>query len=343
MSSRSEEPDLRMSPIRARKPLSSAAFALLCGMLAGRCSSSSTSVVAPTSDKCQISVSNNPSSFGAAGGGGSVTIATSRDCAWSIASEAPWVSIVGDHGGQGEAVVAYAVAANAAPTPRSGSIAVGSEKVQLSQAGAPCRFDLSRSRDSIGPAGGRLAVDVNTMSGCPWDATSGTGWITVSSGQTGNASGTVGLTVTANAGVVRIGSVKIAGQNFSVTQDAAPTPAPTPPPAPAPTPTPPTTPAPTPSPAPTPTPSAPPPTPAPPPPGSRPVQFEGTVSALSGRCPDVSFTADGRRVVANKDTGYKSGRCGDLSNGDRVAITGTTIGNTVTATRIELKKAKHDD
>ena len=73
------------------------------------------------------------------------------------------------------------------------------------------------------------------------------------------------------------------------------------------------------------------------------MQFEGTVSALSGRCPDVSFMADGRRIVANKDTSYKNGRCSDLSNGDRVAITGTMIGNTVTTTRIELKKAKDDD
>ena len=70
------------------------------------------------------------------------------------------------------------------------------------------------------------------------------------------------------------------------------------------------------------------------------MEFEGTVSGLSGRCPDVAFTADGRRVVANKDTGYKNGGCGDLSNGDRLTIAGTTIGNTVTATRIELKKSE---
>ena len=329
-----------MSLVRARKLLSSTAFAIACGMLAARCSSSSTSVVAPTSDKCQLSVSNSPSSFDATGGAGSVAISTSRDCAWSIVAEAPWVSIVGDRSGQGEAVVAYAVAANTVPAPRSGSIAVGSEKIQLSQAGAPCRFDLSRSHDSIGSAGGRLAVDVTTMTGCPWDATSTAGWIIVSAGQTSNASGTVGLTVAANAGVTRVGSVKIAGQNFSVTQDAAPAPAPTPPPAPTPAPP---TPAPTPPPAPAPTPPVPAPTPIPPPPSSKPVQSEGTVSALSGRCPDVSFTADGRRIVANKDTSYKNGRCSDLSNGDRVAITGTMIGNTVTTTRIELKKAKNDD
>ena len=272
-------PDARINPMRARTLAFSACFTLTCGMLPAGCSSSSTSVIAPTSDKCQVSVANNPSSFGATGGAGSVTISTSRDCTWSIAADAPWVSIVGDHSGQGDGVVAYSVAVNTVPAPRSGSIVVGSQKVQLSQAGAPCRFDLSRSRDAIGPAGGHLAVDVTTMSGCQWDATSDLGWIVVSSGQTGNASGSVGLTVAANSGAVRAGSVKIAGQNFSVTQDAIPAPAPAPAPAPGPGPAP----APTPPPSPTPTPP------------SKPVQFDGTYRD----CPDGVPTCRSRRAAGS--------------------------------------------
>jgi hypothetical protein len=201
---------------------------------------------------------------------------------------------------------------------------VGSQKVPLNQAGAPCRFDLSRSRDSVGPAGGQLAVDVTTLSGCQWAATSDVGWIVVSSGQTGNASGRVGLTVGANTGAERVGSVKIAGQNFSVTQDAVPPPAPAPGPAPAPTPAPPG------------------PAPSPPPPTSTQVQFQGTVSGLSGRCPDLSFMAGGRRVVANRNTDYKHGKCTDLSNGDRLTIAGTTIGDTVTAKSIDLTGSNGD-
>ena len=63
----------------------------------------------------------------ATGGTGSVTISTARDCTWSIAADAPWVSIVGDHSGQGDGVVTYSVAANTVPTSRLGSIVVGSE------------------------------------------------------------------------------------------------------------------------------------------------------------------------------------------------------------------------
>ena len=124
--------------------------------------------------------------------------------------------------------------------------------------------------------------------------------------------------------------MKIAGQNFSVTQDAVPAAAPAP------------------APVPHRTRSDPPETST-----ARSgagsaathrtqVQFEGTVSGLSGRCPDVSFMAGGRQVVANRNTDYKHGKCTDLSNGDRPAITGTIIGNTVTATDIDLKGSKGD-
>jgi len=56
----------------------------------------------------------------------------------------------------------------------------------------------------------------------------------------------------------------------------------------------------------------------------------------------VSFNAGGRRVVPNRNTDDKHGKCNDLSNGDRLAITGTINGNSVTATDIELKGSKGD-
>src|SRR5262249_6265147 len=84
--------------------------------------------------------------------------------------------------------------------------------------------------------------------GCAWTAASADSWIAVRSGQSGNASGTVGLTVAANAGDARVGRVNVAGQNYTVNQVGAPRPAPAPPPAP----TPPPSPSPTPPPAPAP-------------------------------------------------------------------------------------------
>jgi outer membrane biosynthesis protein TonB len=250
-----------------------AAIAALAAVAA--CSSTQTSMTAPTADKCQVGASSSPSAFSAAGGQGSLNITTARDCTWSITTEASWVSISGEHGGQGEASVAYTVAPNPAPAARSAMVTIGSQGVPLNQAAAPCVFALSRPGDAIGAAGGRLSVDVATLTGCAWTAVSDAGWLTVTSGQNGAASATVALAAASNAGAARVAHLNVGGQNYTVNQAAAPIappapvpapnpPAPTPAPAPAPAPSPSPVPAPTPVPAPSPSPTpAPTPSPAP--------------------------------------------------------------------------------
>ena len=266
--------------------------ALAAACLAAACTSTQTSVTSPSSDKCQVGVIIEPSSFGATGGSGTVTITAARDCTWSISTNAGWIAINGSAQGQGAASISYTVAPNAVPSARSGAIVIGSHSVQLSQAAAACRFALSRSSDDIGPKGGRLSVDVSTLSGCNWTATSGNNWITVSSGQSGNSNGTVGLTVAANTGASRVGRVNVAGQNYTVVQDAAPAPLPAP------------TPSPTPA-------------PAPQPPGPR-AEFSGLVIGPSGRCPNLTFTVSGRTIVTDNSTNFKGLSCDDVAKGGRV-------------------------
>ena len=267
------------------------------------CTSSETSLTAPTSDKCQISVTNSRGLFTASGGNGVVTISTSRDCPWSITTTASWVSLSGDHGGQGESLVQYVVAPNPVPVARSGSIVVGAARVQVDQAAAPCVFDLSRTRDTIGVSGGRLTVDVTTLTGCPWSAVSGASWISIVGGQSANATATVTLNVGANTGAIRVGEVQIAGKTYTVTQEGVPAAAPQPVP-------------------------SPPGEPQPPPPPSssdgKPVQVSGTVSGISGRCPDLRFTVSGYVVVTDKSTKFSDLSCRDIKNGRRVSVDGTT-------------------
>jgi len=314
------------------------------------CSKTTTSLTAPTADKCQVSVSNAPASFSASGGQGSLTIATARDCTWSIKTETSWVSIASDPGGQGEASIPYTVAPNPVPSSRAGAIVVGAQSVAITQAAAPCVFRLSRTGDGIAAAGGRLAVDVTTISGCNWNATSGSDWIVVSSGQSGNASGTVEVAVAPNTGASRVGDVKIAGQNYTVTQAAAPppapdpvpipAPAPAPAPGPAPAPAPPPTPAPTPTPAPAPRP-VPPPTP---PPAPKKVDFDGSVSSVSGGCPNVTITVGGMTIIIDRSTNFKGSGCEDLRSGRNVEGSGTPQSNgTIKATDIRVRKEKDDD
>src|SRR6185436_14197294 len=230
--------------MRGQTPTFAIALAAAGVTLSLGCSKTTTSLSAPTADKCQVTVSTNPTSFTAAGGQGALAIATSRDCTWSIKTDAAWVSLGEQSSGQGEASIPYKVAPNPVPSSRAGAITVGAQSVTVSQAAAPCAFSLSRPADVIAAAGGRLAVDVTALSGCGWSATSRASWIVVSEGQSGTASATVGLAVAANLGAARVGEVTIAGHTYTVNQAAAPAsgpePVPTPLPSPVPTPVPPT-------------------------------------------------------------------------------------------------------
>jgi hypothetical protein len=312
------------------------AIALAAGVgLASACSKTTTSVTAPSADKCQVSATNTPSSFAASGGQGSLTIATSRDCTWSVTSDANWVSIAGDKSGQGEASIPYTVAPNPVPSARAGAIVVGSQSIAVSQAAAACTFTLSRAGDAIGATGGRLAVDVATLNGCGWAATSPVSWIVVGPGQTGSASGTVGLSVAANSAAARAAAVTVAGHTYTVTQAAAPVPEPPPPPVPAPTPIP----VPAPPPAPAPAPSPPPPVPQP----SQRVEFDGTIASASGACPNVTLRVNGMTIVTDRTTDYTKSKCTDLRRGRDVSGAGMTQPNgTIKATDVRVGKADND-
>ena len=84
------------------------------------CTESTTSVAQPSSSKCQIIATNQPASYPSAGGHGSVSIAATRDCGWTISSNAPWIALAGERSGSGEAVVNYTVSENSVPSARSG-------------------------------------------------------------------------------------------------------------------------------------------------------------------------------------------------------------------------------
>ena len=294
------------------------------------CSKTTTSLTAPTVDKCQVSVSSVPTSFAATGGQGSLSIATARDCTWSIKTEAPWLSLGAEAAGQGEASIPYTVAPNPVPSARNGAIVVGPTSVSVNQAAAPCNFTLSRPGETIAAAGGQLSVGVSAINGCTWNAATAANWISVASGSTGNGNGTVGLAVAPNAGAGRVGQVTVAGQNYTVTQSAAPPPEPVPSPAPPPTPAP-APPAPAPSPAPAPAPA--------PPPAEQQVEFSGELSSVFGNCPNVGFAVNGTIVVTDADTDYSRGKCNDLRRGRDIRGSGVRQSNgSVRATNIRFNK-----
>jgi hypothetical protein len=85
--------------------------------------------------------------------------------------------------------------------------------------GSGCSFALNPTTQNFAATGGSGSVTVTTTAGCAWMASSNAAWITLGN-FSGTGSGSVGFLVAANTGVQRTGTVSIAGQPFSVTQDA---------------------------------------------------------------------------------------------------------------------------
>src|SRR4029453_15172464 len=91
-----------------------------------------------------------------------------------------------------------------------------------SQAVSQCSYSVSPTSAAYPSSGGSGSVTLTTSNGCSWSAASNAGWITISSGGVGNGNGSVIYSVSANGtGSSRSGSLTVAGQTVSITQDAS--------------------------------------------------------------------------------------------------------------------------
>jgi len=337
-------------------------------MVAVGCGSSattSTNVTAPSTARCQVSLTNPSQSFGPSGGTGQVTVTVARECNWTSSTAASWIEFTTATEGQGEGTIGYLVKANADPVARKGAIAVADQHADVAQDPAPCQYTVSAPAGTMAGAGGELIVDLRTHPVCAWSVATPASWITANP-PSGKGDAEIHLVAQPNAGVERSAAVTIASQQIPVRQLSAatptpappgptpappapaptpsPTPSPTPgPPAPTPTPTPgPAPPSPTPEPAPTPAP-APPPPPPPPPPSPQTVTVAGRVDHVQGKCPSVAFDLKTDtvtwRVQAGDSTRYSRGSCKDLPDAKSATVTGvTTDGRTLAAQTIEVRK-----
>ena len=83
-----------------------------------------------------------------------------------------------------------------------------------------CTYALSPTSQSFPAGGGQVTVAVTASAeDCAWTSTSNDAFLTVSSGASGTGTGTVTIVAAANTGASRHGTVTIAGQTFTATQD----------------------------------------------------------------------------------------------------------------------------
>ena len=192
---------------------------VLAAILAAACGSSSATLTGPAPVKCSVDVSLGSTSIGPGGGKDTATVSAARECAWSAAPDASWISITSGRSGQGDGTIDYLVSANATARPRTGGIVVNDIVSELTQEGSPCTFALDRTGTVVGALGGVDRVSVSAPAGCAWTAESQTPWLTVVNGQSGSGPGTVDVQVESNpSATARSGVVLIAGQTFDVQQ-----------------------------------------------------------------------------------------------------------------------------
>ncbi|MBS1820035.1 MAG: BACON domain-containing protein [Acidobacteria bacterium] len=232
-----------------------------------------------------------PGTLPASGGSATLTVSTTRDCAWDVASRAEWVTFTGTPRGQGEGEVAFRVSVNADPAVRQGTVVVNDAEVTVAQDGSPCRFSVTPAEANSPSTGGTLSFRVETGSTrCAWSATAEAAWLHADSAPHAG-SGSTSVRVDSNSGAARNATMMVAGVSVSIEQDAVtpttPVPAPMPGPGPTPSPAPSPTPTPTPSPAPSPTPG-PSPSPTPQPPCTYTLSPSSAQVGAAGRTLDVS-------------------------------------------------------
>ena len=207
-----------MTPLCQRLVFAGVASLLAAGM-AG-CGSKSETSTGPSPLKCQVALSSPQSTLDSTGGAGSVQITTQAECSWSASTSASWINDLAPATGQGPGTVQFKASANPATSTRSADISLNGATIRISQNGAACRIDLSPPSQTMPSSGGGGSVAISALPGCSWTAASNSGWLTVTSGGSGNGAGTVGYSATSNAGAARLGVVTIGDQSFVVTQDS---------------------------------------------------------------------------------------------------------------------------
>jgi hypothetical protein len=68
------------------------------------------------------------------------------------------------------------------------------------------------------------------------------------------------------------------------------------------------------------------------------VEFDAVVSGLSGKCPSLTFSANGQTVVVSSATNFDKGSCSSMGNGKSVHVAGMQSNEQTVATRIVFNK-----
>ena len=170
---------------------------------------------------CNYSLNPVNTTLGPAAGSGTVGVTSQTGCSWTASSGASWITVTSGASGSGNGQVGYGVTANSGTSSRTGAITIGGQAFNVTQTGQSCTFSISPANMSAPATAATGTINVTSLSGCAWTATTATSWISITSGASGSGNGAVGFSVAANPNVTgRTGTITVGGQTYTVNQAA---------------------------------------------------------------------------------------------------------------------------
>ncbi len=152
------------------------------------------------------------------GGTSFISVYLKSDCPWTASSALPWVSITSGFSGTGNGTVGISVSPNPGEQ-RIGQISIAGKNYNITQEGN-CTASLNPVVKNYAAAGGNGTVELITGAGCAWTISNPNSWITINTATSGSGPTFVDFTVAPYTGTfLRVGTVIIGGQSFSVIQD----------------------------------------------------------------------------------------------------------------------------
>jgi hypothetical protein len=167
---------------------------------------------------CAVTVSPATVSVGAAASSNTIQVTGAPGCSWSASSGAPWIALGGSSSGSGNGQVSFSVAVNSGPA-RQGTLSLGGHTVTIAQASG-CAYSVTPPSQDVAAGGGAGTASIATGAGCTWSAASRVAWITVGAAS-GSGPAQVPLTVAANNGPPRTGTVTVSSTVLTVNQGSA--------------------------------------------------------------------------------------------------------------------------
>jgi hypothetical protein len=173
--------------------------------------------------QCGFALSPTITNFSSAVSSCNVSVTASNGCAWTAASQSPFITVTAGTNGTGNGTVSFSVTTNTGSTARTGTVLIAGLTFTVTQARTPCSYAITPGTTNFSGVGGSGTVSVISQSGCVWTAASQSPFITVLSGANGSGNGTVSYSVAQNNNATsRTGTVLVAGQTFTVAQAALP-------------------------------------------------------------------------------------------------------------------------